>query len=65
MKGSQSKKSSKRKKRDYKNKTRGAKPNTKIMIKGGNTPTSQINIEHMRDQGNSFFSSLEFEKAIE
>lgn len=45
--------------------TSGAKPNTQIVIKGGNAPTPQLNIEHMKKQGNSFFSSLEFEKAIE
>mmetsp|Transcript_33334 Transcript_33334/g.32780 ORF Transcript_33334/g.32780 Transcript_33334/m.32780 type:complete len:97 (+) Transcript_33334:372-662(+) len=45
--------------------TSGAKPNTQIVIKGGNAPTPQLNIEHMKKQGNSFFTSLEFEKAIE
>ena len=45
--------------------TSGAKPNTQIVIKGGNTPTPQSQIESMKKKGNSFYTSLEYEKAIE
>lgn len=43
--------------------TSGAKPNTKIVIKGGTVkPTAEA--EHLKSQGNSFFSSLDYSNAV-
>ena len=44
--------------------TSGAKPNTKIVIKGGSVKKNTM-ADHMKQQGNAFFMSLEYEKAIE
>ena len=44
--------------------TSGAKPNTKLVIKGGTMkPNSEAEV--LKQQGNSYFVSLEFEKAID
>lgn len=45
--------------------TSGAKPNTKIVVKGGCTPTASSNIESLKKQGNTYFTSLDYEKAID
>ncbi len=43
--------------------TSGARPGTKIVIKGGTQKRNQA--EEFKLQGNSYFTSLEYEKAIE
>lgn len=45
--------------------TSGAGPNTQIVIKGGANPTPLSKIESTKKQGNTYFTSLEYEKAIE
>ena len=45
--------------------TSGAKPNTKIVVKGGSAPTAISNIESLKKQGNTYFASLDYEKAID
>jgi tetratricopeptide (TPR) repeat protein len=45
--------------------TSGAKPNTKMVVKGGANPTPLSKIESMKRQGNTYFTSLEYEKAVE
>lgn len=45
--------------------TSGAKPNTKIVVKGGSTPSTASNIESLKKQGNTYFVSLDFDKAID
>lgn len=45
--------------------TSGAKPNTKIVVKGGANPTPMSKVESMKKQGNTYFTALEYEKAIE
>jgi tetratricopeptide (TPR) repeat protein len=42
----------------------GARPNTKIVIKGGTVKKSSM-ADLLKAQGNAFFMSLEFEKAID
>eukprot|EP00351_Strombidinopsis_sp_SopsisLIS2011_P000967 CAMPEP_0116879312 /NCGR_PEP_ID=MMETSP0463-20121206/11113_1 /TAXON_ID=181622 /ORGANISM="Strombidinopsis sp, Strain SopsisLIS2011" /LENGTH=113 /DNA_ID=CAMNT_0004528509 /DNA_START=229 /DNA_END=570 /DNA_ORIENTATION=- len=44
--------------------TSGAKPNTKMVVKGG-TQRLESDAEEFKKQGNSYFVSLEFRKAIE
>lgn len=44
--------------------TSGAKPNTKLVIKGGTIKKSG-QAEQLKLQGNAFFLSLEYEKAID
>ena len=44
--------------------TSGAKPNTKIVIKGG-TQVANANAEHLKSQGNSYFQSLDYANAID
>lgn len=44
--------------------TSGARPNTKIVIKGGTVQKSNM-ADLMKTQGNAFFMSLEYEKAID
>jgi hypothetical protein len=45
--------------------TSGARPNTQIVVKGGATPSPFSMIESSKKQGNSYFASLEYEKAID
>lgn len=45
--------------------TSGARPNTKLVIKGGATPSPMDKIDSMKKQGNNHFTSLEYERAIE
>lgn len=45
--------------------TSGAKPNTQIVIKGGTNPSPLSQIQSMKNKGNTHFTSLEYEKAIE
>lgn len=44
--------------------TSGAKPNTKIVIKGGTVKKNSM-ADQLKQQGNAFFMSLEYEKAID
>jgi len=44
--------------------TSGAKPNTKLVIKGGTIKKSS-QADTLKLQGNAFFISLEYEKAID
>ena len=44
--------------------TSGAKPNTKLVIKGGTIKKSG-QAEQLKLQGNAFFLSLEYDKAID
>lgn len=44
--------------------TSGAKPNTKMVIKGGSVKKNTM-ADMLKQQGNAFFMSLEFEKAID
>ena len=44
--------------------TSGAKPNTKLVIKGGTVKNNTM-ADMLKQQGNAFFMSLEFEKAID
>lgn len=44
--------------------TSGAKPNTKIVIKGGSIKKNS-QADTLKAQGNAFFISLEYEKAID
>ena len=44
--------------------TSGARPNTQIVIKGG-TVKRVTDAETLKQQGNSYFTSLEYEKAID
>jgi tetratricopeptide (TPR) repeat protein len=44
--------------------TSGAKPNTKIVIKGGTVKQSSM-ADQQKLQGNAFFLSLEYDKAID
>jgi tetratricopeptide (TPR) repeat protein len=44
--------------------TSGAKPNTKIVIKGGTVKKSNM-ADTLKQQGNAFFMSLEYDKAID
>ena len=44
--------------------TSGAKPNTKLVIKGGTVKKSTM-ADTLKLQGNAFFMSLEYEKAID
>lgn len=44
--------------------TSGAKPNTRIVIKGGSVKKSNM-ADNLKAQGNAFFISLEYEKAID
>ena len=44
--------------------TSGAKPNTKIVIKGG-TQALNADAEHLKSQGNSYFQSLDYVNAAE
>jgi hypothetical protein len=44
--------------------TSGAKPNTKIVIKGG-TQALNADAEHLKSQGNSYFQSLDYQNAID
>lgn len=44
--------------------TSGARPNTKIVIKGGTVKRSGM-ADQLKQQGNAFFISLEYEKAID
>lgn len=45
--------------------TSGAKPNTKMVVKGGANPTPLSKIEATKKKGNNYFTSLDYEKAIE
>lgn len=42
----------------------GARPNTKIVIKGGTVKKNSM-ADQLKAQGNAFFMSLEYEKAID
>jgi hypothetical protein len=44
--------------------TSGARPNTKIVIKGG-TQALNADAEHLKSQGNSYFQSLDYTNAAE
>ena len=44
--------------------TSGAAPNTKLVIKGG-TVQKNSNAEFLKLEGNSYFTSLEYDKAID
>lgn len=44
--------------------TSGARPNTKLVIKGGTVKNNSM-ADQLKQQGNAFFMSLEFEKAID
>ena len=44
--------------------TSGAKPNTKIVIKGG-TQALNADAEHLKSQGNSYFQSMDYGNAAE
>jgi hypothetical protein len=44
--------------------TSGAKPNTKLVIKGGTVKKSSM-ADTLKQQGNAFFMSLDYEKAID
>ena len=45
--------------------TSGARPNTKLVIKGGAQPTPITRIQSMKDQGNNYFKTWDYDKAIE
>jgi hypothetical protein len=45
--------------------TSGAKPNTKMVVRGGANPTPLSKIEATKKKGNNYFTSLDYEKAIE
>ena len=51
-----------RTKEDFLKRTKGAKPGTKIVIKGGRVKTSTL--EDLKSAGNSYFTSLDYEQAI-
>lgn len=44
--------------------TSGAKPNTQLVVKGGSVKNNSIS-EQMKAAGNSYFQSLDFQKAID
>ena len=44
--------------------TSGARPNTKLVIKGGTIKKSG-QADQLKIQGNAYFASLEYEKAID
>ncbi len=44
--------------------TSGAKPNTKIVIKGGSVQKNSM-AEQLKQQGNAYFVSLDYERAID
>lgn len=44
-------------KEDFLKGTSGAKPNTKLVIKGGARPSPLSNIESMKNQGNNYFKT--------
>ena len=45
--------------------TSGARPNTKIVVKGAQTTHQRTLAEDYKNKGNSCFVSLDFEKAID
>ncbi len=51
-----------RTKEDFLKRTKGAKPGTKIVIKGGREKYDSL--EDLKKAGNSYFASLDYEQAV-